>query len=244
MATTLTEESWKRYLRQFSLQDWGMETYEALKSKKVLVLGAGGIGSALLPYLAGAGVGTIVVADGDRVELSNLHRQTLYTADDVGLLKAEAAVKRLKAVNHLVSFEAVPYRIDASNVDEWIKDCDLVCDGTDNTVTRFVVNDACIALGKTLVWGAASGFTGQVSVFNAPVVGNIRGPNLRSIYEEAPSDAFDCVDQGVLGPVPGITGSIMAAETLNILAGNGAGLSGKILVFDARGMDFRVLNLV
>ena len=242
--TTLTDETWKRYLRQFSLQGWGLETYELLKGKKVLVLGAGGIGSTLLPYLAGAGVGAITVADGDRIELSNLHRQVLYTAEDIGMLKAEAAVKRLMALNSLVHLEAVPYRLDVSNAASLIKDCDLVCDGTDNTATRFVVNDACVALGKTLVWGAASGFTGQVSVFNAPLGNGQRGPNLRTIYEEEPADAFDCVDQGVLGPVPGITGSIMAAEALNILSGNISGLGGKILVFDARNMDFRVLNLV
>lgn len=244
MATSLTDETWRRYLRQFSLQDWGIGAYDALKGKKVLVLGAGGIGSALLPYLAGAGVGSITVVDGDRVELSNLHRQVLYTAEDIGLLKAEAAVKRLNALNHLVHLEAVPYRLDASNAEAMINDCDLVCDGTDNTATRFVVNDACVTLGKTLVWGAASGFTGQVSVFNAPMEDGQRGPNLRTIYEEEPSDVIDCVDQGVLGPVPGITGSIMAAEALNILVGNVSGLSGKILVFDARNMDFRVLNLV
>ena len=238
----LTPEEWQRYLRQMTLPGWSLDGQARLRQCSILVVGAGGIGSGLLPYLAGSGVGLIGIADGDRVEATNLHRQVLYTAEDIGQSKAAATARRLSAANPLIDIRTFPLRLTAENAAEIISGFDLVADGSDNTETRYLVNDTCVALGKTLIWGAAAGFQGQVSVFNLPGPDGRRGPTLRDLHPDPPTDAPDCVDAGVMGPVPGIVGALMAAEVLKIATGIGEPLSGRVLVFDARGMNFRTIK--
>ena len=240
---TISSDEWQRYLRQMTLPGWSLDGQALVRQASILVVGAGGIGSGLLPYLAGAGVGRIGIVDGDRVENTNLHRQVLYTADDLGQLKAEAAARRLRALNPHAEIQAHPVRLTVHNAADLIGAYDFVADGSDNTETRYLVNDACVGLGKTLIWGAASGFQGQVTVFNGPgAVGGVYGPNLRDLIPEPPADAPDCVDAGVLGPVPGIIGATMAAEVLKLMTGVGEPLSGRLLVFDARSMEWRILK--
>ncbi len=242
MQTNLSSDEWQRYLRQMTLPGWSLAGQARLQKSSVLVVGAGGIGSGLLPYLAGAGFGRIGMVDGDVVELTNLHRQVLYSSSDLGESKAGVAAGRLRAANPHCSIEVFPVRLSAENAAELIGNFDLIADGTDNTETRYLVNDTCVQLGKTLVWGAAAGFQGQVSVFNWPDEAGNRGPNLRKLFPEPPLDAPDCVDAGVLGPVPGMVGAMMAVELLKIASGIGRPLSGQLLVFDARDMVFRSLK--
>ena len=243
MQYTITSDEWQRYLRQMTLPDWSLDGQASVRQASLLVVGAGGIGSGLLPYLAGAGVGRIGIVDGDQVENTNLHRQVLYSTDDLGQLKAELAARRLQAVNPHIEVLAFPFRLTADNATGLIRDFDFVADGSDNTETRYLVNDTCVELGKTLIWGAASGFQGQISVFNAPTpLAGLRGPNLRDLFPEPPVDAPDCVDAGVLGPVPGMVGVAMAAEALKLITGVGEPLTGRLLVFDARSMEWRILK--
>lgn len=242
MDLPITSEEWQRYLRQMTLPGWSLEGQARLRQMSILVVGAGGIGSGILPYLAGAGLGRIGIIDGDRVDASNLHRQVLYTATQLGELKAETAAQRLRDANPLIEVQTFPTRLTTENAAEILGGFNLIADGSDNTETRYLVNDTCVALGKPLVWGAAAGFLGQVSVFNLPGADGRRGPNLRNLQPEPPVDAPDCIDAGVLGPVPGIVGAIMAAEVLKIATGAGNPLSGQLLVFDARGMVFRTLK--
>lgn len=239
---SLTPDEWQRYLRQMTLPGWSLDGQTQVRQLNVLVVGAGGIGSGLLPYLAGAGAGRIGIADGDRVEATNLHRQVLYGTEDIGQMKVEAAARRLGAANPLIQIQPLPVRLSVDNAAEIIGGFDLVADGSDNTETRYLVNDTCVALDKTLVWGAAAGFQGQVSVFNLPGPDGRRGPNLRNLHPDPDADAPDCVDGGVMGPVPGMVGAMMAAEILKIATGAGDPLSGKLLVFDARGMIFRTIK--
>ncbi len=242
MNTALTPDEWQRYLRQMTLPGWSLEGQERLRQASVLVVGAGGIGSALLPYLAGAGIGRLGIVDADRVDLTNLHRQVLYTTTELGQWKAEAAAGRLRAANPHPEIRAYPLRLSAENANAILQDYDLVADGSDNTETRYLINDACLTLGKTLVWGAAAGYQGQVSVFNWHDPDGRRGPNLRDLAPEPVTDAPDCLDAGVLGPVPGLVGAAMAAEVLKIAAGVGEPLSGRLLVFDARDMQWRIVR--
>ncbi len=238
----LSSDEWQRYLRQMTLPGWGLEGQARVGRCRVLVVGAGGIGSGLLPYLAGAGLRRLGIVDGDVVEPTNLHRQTLYTAGDSGQLKADVAAQRIQAVNPHVSVDVFSLRLTAENAAEIIANYDLIADGSDNTETRYLLNDTCLKLSKTLVWGAAAGFQGQVSVFNWPDAAGTRGPNLRSLFPEPPVDAPDCLDAGVLGPLPGIVGALMAAEIFKIVTGVGQPLSGRLLVFDLREMSFRNLK--
>lgn len=243
METSISADEWQRYLRQMTLPGWSLDGQSRLRQCSVLVVGAGGIGSGLLPYLAGAGIGRLGIIDGDRVEITNLHRQVLYTSEDVGRLKAEAAASRLAQQNPNCRIEAFPERLGAENYTRVMAGFDIVADGSDNNETRFLVNDACLELGKTLVWGSAAGFQGQVTVFNHPAADGTRGPDLRRIMPDVPADAADCVDAGVLGPVPGIVGALMAAEVLKIGTGVGEPLSGRLLIFDARDMMFRAMGI-
>ena len=242
MNTPLSPDEWQRYLRQMTLPGWGLGGQERLRRTSVLVVGAGGIGSGLLPYLAGAGPARLGVVDGDRVETTNLHRQVLYTGADTGQMKAECAAARLQAANPNCAVHAFPVRLTAGNAAGLLQDFDIIADGSDNTETRYLVNDTCLALGKTLVWGAAAGFQGQVSVFNWPRPDGRRGPNLRDLTPQPPVEAPDCVDAGVLGPVPGLVGALMAAEILKIATGTGDPLSGRLLVFDAREMRWQAVQ--
>jgi molybdopterin/thiamine biosynthesis adenylyltransferase/rhodanese-related sulfurtransferase len=236
----LTPEERDRYLRHLALPGFGPAAQEKLKASSVLVIGAGGLGCPALLYLAAAGVGRIAIADDDSVDLSNLQRQVLYTVDDVGANKAEAAARRLRSLNPLISVEAHPVRFDRSNAIALVRACDLVVDGSDNFATRYLVNDACVIAGRPFVYGAVQGFEGQVSVFNLP-----GGPTYRCLFPEAPEpgSAPNCAEAGVLGAVTGIVGTAQACEAIKVLTGIGQPLSGRLLVWNTLTMASTIIGL-
>jgi molybdopterin/thiamine biosynthesis adenylyltransferase len=236
----LNEQENKRYSRHLLLSDIGVSGQEKLKSGKVLVVGAGGLGCPVLQYLTAAGVGNIGVIDFDAVDLSNLQRQILYSTNDVGTNKALAAKNRLESLNPLIEITAYPYQLTNKNALELFAKYDLIVDGSDNFSTRYLVNDACILTGKTLVYGAIYKFEGQVTVFNYQ-----DGPSYRCLFPEAPQQGSvpNCSEVGVLGVIPGIIGVYQANEALKIILGIGTVLSGKLLVIDALNNSQLELNI-
>jgi adenylyltransferase/sulfurtransferase len=229
-----------RYERQFSLAGFGPEAQERLKRGSVLVIGAGGLGCPALLYLAAAGVGRITVVDPDRVEISNLQRQVLYTDADAGELKAPSAARRLRALNPWIVVETRAERFSRENALKLLACCDVAIDGTDNFATRYLVNDACVLAGKPFVYGAVQGFEGQVSVFNWR-----GGPTYRCLFPEppAPGTVPNCAEAGVLGVLPGLIGTIQAAEAIKLLSGVGQPLSGRVMLWDALRMEVRFVTL-
>ncbi|TDE18215.1 HesA/MoeB/ThiF family protein [Dyadobacter psychrotolerans] len=219
----------KRYSRQIILPEMGMAGQEKLKAAKVLVIGAGGLGCPVLQYLVAAGVGTIGIVDDDTVDVTNLHRQILYSADDLGKGKAETAVQKLTVMNPYVNLKAIAVRLDESNAAEIIAGYDLVIDGSDNFPTRYLANDVCVGLNKPLVFGSILRFEGQVSVFNYK-----GGPTYRCLFPEA-EEGDNCEVAGVIGILPGIIGTYMANETIKIICDIGEVLSGKLLILNALG---------
>ncbi len=237
---SLLPEEIQRYRRHLSLRGFGPAAQERLKASTVLVIGAGGLGCPALLYLAAAGVGRLVVMDDDRVEVSNLQRQVLYTAADAGRPKAEAAADRLLALNPLISVEPHAERLTRANALARVADCDVVLDGTDNFATRYLVNDACVIAGKPFVYGAIHAFEGQLSVFNWR-----GGPSYRCLFPAPPAaDAVpNCAEAGVLGVLPGLIGTAQAAEVIKLLTGIGTPLSGRILLWNALTMETRIMRL-
>jgi molybdopterin/thiamine biosynthesis adenylyltransferase len=235
----MSNQELKRYDRQIILEEMGIEGQEKLRNASVLVIGAGGLGCPLLSYLTGAGIGKIGVIDGDVLEESNLHRQVLYQHNDIGKNKAQAAAAQLGLLNPLVEIQAYPHHLNAQNAIEIILGYDLVVDGSDNFPTRYLVNDCCVALNKTLVFGSIFQFEGQVSVFN-----HKGGPDYRRCYPEAPAadEVPNCGESGVLGPLPGMIGSIMANEVIKIVCGFGVPLSGKLLILNALNYDMHIFK--
>ncbi|GAB3255649.1 molybdopterin-synthase adenylyltransferase MoeB [Larkinella harenae] len=233
----MTEIEQERYSRHLLLPEIGLAGQEKLKRARVLVIGAGGLGCPVLQYLTAAGIGTIGVADGDTVALSNLQRQILFSTADVGKPKAQAAATRLREQNPLITIQAHSDFLTVENALDWIAGYDVVVDGSDNFATRYLVNDACVMLNKPLVFGSIYRFEGQVSVFN---VGD--GPTYRCLYPD-PSDLPACAEAGVLGVLPGITGCLMANEVIKLVTGTGELLSGKLLVFNAMKMHFQTFTL-
>lgn len=229
----------KRYDRQIILPELGIDGQQKLLKTSILVVGAGGLGCPLLLYLAGAGIGHIGIVDHDVVDETNLHRQVLYQMADIGKNKADIAVTRLQLFNPDVKFTAYPFRLTDKNAEELIGQYDLLIDGSDNFPTRYLVNDICVALNKTLVFGSIFQFEGQVSVFNFN-----GGPGYRSIYPEPPlpDEVPNCGESGVIGTLPGIIGSIMANETIKIICGFGEILSGKLLVYNALNNETQHFN--
>ena len=217
----------KRYIRQIILPEMGLSGQEKLKAAKVLVIGAGGLGCPVLQYLTAAGVGTIGVVDDDTVDVTNLHRQILYSPDDIGKGKAETAVRKLALMNPYVNLKAIPVRLDAANAAEIISNYDLVIDGSDNFPTRYLANDICVELNKTLIFGSILRFEGQVSVFNYK-----SGPTYRCLFPEA-EEGDNCEVAGVIGILPGIIGTHMANEAIKVICGIGDVLSGKLMVINA-----------
>jgi len=236
LTTMLSPQEFTRYSKQTILPEIGVAGQELLKAASVLVVGAGGLGCPVLQYLAAAGVGYIGIVDGDQVNLSNLQRQVLYTANDIGKLKATVAQERLQALNPEIHIATYPYFIDASNVLETIKRYDIVVDGSDNFATRYLLNDACVLLDKPMVSGAIYRFEGQISVFNYK-----GGPTYRCIFPEPPGEGEspNCADIGVVATLPGIIGTMQANEVLKIIMGYGEVLSGKLLVIDTLDMSMR-----
>ncbi|MCX7886922.1 MAG: molybdopterin-synthase adenylyltransferase MoeB [Verrucomicrobiae bacterium] len=233
----LTDEELVRYSRQLILPELGQQGQRRLKAARVLVVGAGGLGSPLALYLAAAGVGTLGIADGDCVETSNLHRQLLHATPDVGKSKLESARQKLLALNPHVQVVLHPTRLAAANAQEILGDYDVVADGTDNFPARYLVNDACVLLRKPNVHGAIYRFEGMASVF-APHLG---GPCYRCWYPEPPPDGAvpSCAEAGVLGALCGIIGSIQAMEVIKLVVGAGEPLLGRLLRIDALTMRFR-----
>lgn len=233
-----SREELDRYARHIVLPGVGGAGQARLKQSSVLVVGAGGLGSPVLLYLAAAGVGRLGIVEMDTVDLSNLQRQVLFASDEVGEPKAEAAKKRLLALNPNVSVDVYATRLSAENALETLRPYDLVVDATDNFPTRYLVNDACVLLGKPLVYGAIHQFEGQVSVFN-----HAGGPCYRCFFPEPPQDVPNCAEAGVFGVLPGVVGSLMATEALKVLLEIGEPLSGKLLLYDGLYSEFRTLGL-
>ena len=236
----LSQSEIERYSRQLSLPSIGIEGQRRLKQARVLVVGAGGLGSPALLYLASAGVGTIGLVDFDPVDVSNLHRQILYTDADVGDSKTAAASRRVRAANPHVSVEAHDTRLTSENALEIAAEYDIIVDGTDNFATRYLVNDTAVLLGKTNVYASVLRFEGQASVFGAP-----GGPCYRCLFRDPPPPGLipNCAEAGVLGVLPGIMGSIQASETIKLITGAGTPLVGRLLLFDALALRFRTMEV-
>ncbi len=236
----LQPEETRRYGRHLILSEIGVEGQERLKSSRVLLVGAGGLGSPMALYLAAAGVGTLGLVDFDTVDETNLHRQLLHGTADVGRPKLDSARDRLREVNPHVTLECHEMRLDASNAAQLVAGYDLVADGSDNFGTRYLVNDACVMAGKTNVWGAVFQFEGQVSVFGAP-----DGPCYRCLYPDPPPPGSvpNCAEGGVLGVLPGIIGLLQANEVIKLLLGIGEPLVGRLSLFDALNGGFREVRL-
>ncbi len=236
----LSRDELTRYSRHILLPEIGIEGQERLKSASVLIVGAGGLGSPLAMYLAAAGVGRLGLIDFDTVDVSNLHRQVMYGESDVGMKKPDAAARRLQDLNAHVQIERHDARLSGDNAIEIIEQYDLIADGTDNFPTRYLVNDACILTGKTNIYASIFRYDGQVSVF-----GSTDGPCYRCVYPEPPPPGLvpSCAEGGVLGVLPGIVGSIQAAEVLKLICGIGNPLVGRLLLFDALEMQFRTLQV-
>ena len=230
----------ERYARQVLIPDVGVQGQRRLKNARVLVVGAGGLGSPALIYLAAAGVGTIGVADPDVVELSNLQRQVVHGDADVGRLRSESAAQRLASVNPLVRVVRHDVRIDSRNALQIIADYDLVLDGTDNFPTRYLLNDACVLLGKPDVWGSIDRFDGQASIWWAK-----HGPCYRCVFPEPPPPGLvaSCDESGVLGVVCAAVGSIQAVEAVKLIVGIGDPLVGRLMVHDALRQSWDILTV-
>jgi molybdopterin/thiamine biosynthesis adenylyltransferase/rhodanese-related sulfurtransferase len=229
----------QRYRRHLQLAEIGEAGQLRLRQARVLVVGAGGLGCPILQYLAAAGVGTLGLADADKVELTNLPRQILFGLEDVGQLKVEAAARALRRLNDLNTYVLHPVRVSPDNVRELVASYDVVVDGSDNFPTRYLLNDACVSLGRPLVSGAIYKFEGQVSVFNYQ-----GGPSYRCLFPEPPSaaEAPDCNTTGVLNVLPGLIGTVQATEALKVVLGLGDVLSGRLWLLDTLTFQSRTLR--
>jgi len=230
----------RRYGRHLSLTEVGEEGQLRLKAGRVLLVGAGGLGSPLALYLAAAGVGTIGVVDFDEVEESNLQRQIAHGTSAVGRPKLASVAARLKDLNPHIAVECHELRLDRTNALDLVRRYDVVADGTDNFATRYLVNDACVLTGRPNVYGSILRFEGQASVFDAT-----RGPCYRCVFPDPPPPGVvpSCAEAGVLGVLPGVIGSIQATETIKLLLGTGETLVGRLLLYDALEMSFHELRL-
>jgi len=208
------EDHFSRYSRQIFIEEIGLEGQKKIMSSKVIVIGAGGLGSPVIQYLAAAGVGTLGIADFDEVELHNLNRQIIHTEERVGFSKVKSAQIFVENLNQQVTLNGIEEKLNERNAEEILSQYDVIVDGSDNFSTRYLVNDTCVQLKKTLVYGSILGFSGQTAVFN-----HNGSKNLRDIFPEPPfdEDVPDCDSLGVLGALPGIIGSMMAFQTLKII---------------------------
>ncbi len=236
----LSPEEFKRYSRHLVMPEVTLAGQQRLRAARILCVGAGGLGSPASLYLAAAGIGALGLVDDDVVSLSNLQRQVLYATDDVGEPKGVMAARRLQETNPHVNIEIHETRLVADNVMDLIGGYDLVVDGSDNFPTRYLVNDACVLLGKPLVYGSVLRFAGQVSLFDSA-----RGPCYRCLFPEppAPGTVPSCAEGGVLGVLPGIIGSLQALEAIKWIIGTGETLTGRLLLFEGLGLDFREVRL-
>jgi len=243
-AADLTKEEIERYSRHLIIPDVGVVGQKRLKNAKVLVIGAGGLGSPALMYLAAAGVGTLGIVEFDEVDTSNLQRQIIHGTSDVGRHKGESARDSIREINPLVQVQLHQLRLDSSNALDVFRDYDLILDGTDNFATRYLVNDTAVLLGKPYVWGSIFRFEGQASVFweDAP---NGQGLNYRDLYPEPPPAGMvpSCAEGGVLGVLCASIGSVMVNEAIKLITGIGEPLLGRLMVYDALEMTYRTIRI-
>ncbi len=225
--------SYERYQRQILLKGFGLEGQHKLLQSKVLVVGAGGLGCPVLQYLAAAGVGTIGIVDEDIVSITNLHRQILFTVDDIGLPKSFIAKERLAKLNPEITIIDYNERLSTRNALAIIKDYDIVIDATDNFSSRYLINDACVLLNKPIVYGAVSQFEGQVAILNCHLASSVTPANYRELFPTPPIDGevLNCAEAGVLGVLPGIIGSMQASETIKLITGIGKPLIKTVLTY-------------
>ena len=229
-----------RYSRHLIIPDYGMAGQKRLKNAKVLCVGAGGLGSPALMYLAAAGVGTLGIVEFDTVDVSNLQRQIIHGQSDIGKSKAESARESVREINPLIQVNLHEMRLDSSNVMDLFSQYDLIVDGTDNFATRYLVNDAAVLLGKPYIWGSIYRFEGQASVFWAEY-----GPCYRCLYPEPPPPGMvpSCAEGGVLGVLCASIGSIQVTEAIKVLTGIGEPLVGRLMTYDALEMNYRTLKI-
>ena len=240
MNNQLTHEEFIRYSRHLILPEVQEEGQRRLKAARVLIIGAGGLGSPAAFYLAAAGVGTIGIVDFDTVELVNLQRQIIHGTGDIGHLKVDSATQKMKNLNPLIKIEKTSERLSSETALQLIRNYDVIIDGTDNFPTRYLLNDACVISGKPYVYGSIFRFEGQASVFATK-----EGPCYRCLYPEPPPPHVvpDCAEGGVLGILPGIIGSIQATEAIKLVLNIGESLEGHLLLFDALKMEFNKLKI-
>ena len=236
----LTREELARYSRHLILPDVGVEGQKRLKAARVLLVGAGGLGSPLALYLSAAGVGTLGIVDFDKVDVTNLQRHVVHGTADVGRSKIDSAAERIYDINPYVNVERFETRLTSENALEIIREFDIVVDGTDNFATRYLVNDACVILGKPNVYGSIFRFEGQASVLATP-----EGPCYRCLFREPPPPGLvpSCAEGGVLGVLPGLVGTIQATEAIKLILGIGEPLIGRLLLVDALTAQFRTVKI-
>ena len=241
MFNVLTADEQERYKKHLTLEEIGLEGQLELKNSSVLCIGAGGLGSPVLLYLAAAGIGKIGIVDNDHIEKSNLQRQIIHETDAVGILKIDSAKKRIKQLNPNIKVQTFDERINSKNIEAIIKGFDIVCDCSDNFGTRYLVNDACLIHNKPLVYGSVQGFEGQISVFNL----SKNSPNLRDLIPESPTknEIPSCSEFGVIGVSTGLIGILQVNEIVKIILKRGNILDGKLLVFNLLTMKIKTLNL-
>ena len=239
-AESLTVEEVVRYSRHLIIPEYGMAGQKRLKNAKVMCVGAGGLGSPALMYLAAAGVGTLGIVEFDTVDVSNLQRQIIHGQSDIGKSKAESARETVREINPLINVNLHEVRLDSSNVMDLFSQYDLIVDGTDNFATRYLVNDAAILLGKPYIWGSIYRFEGQASVFWSEY-----GPCYRCLYPEPPPPGMvpSCAEGGVLGVLCASIGSIQVTEAIKVITGIGDPLVGRLMTYDALEMSYRTLKI-
>ena len=236
----MNEQQRDRYSRHINLPQIGEQGQEKLLASRCLIVGMGGLGSPVALYLAAAGVGTLILADFDQVEISNLQRQIAHSVDRVGQLKTHSAKQACHALNPEIEIITIDYALDADDLDDVVADVDIVVEGSDNFPTRFAVNAACVRNRVPLISGAAIRTDGQISVFRND---KDDGPCYRCLFKESSDDGDTCAMTGVLGPVVGIVGTVQAMETIKVLLDIGTDLSGRMLLLDGLGMEWRDITL-
>ena len=240
MSTQLSKEEIGRYSRHLIMPEVGMEGQLKLKNAKVLLIGTGGLGAPVAMYLAAAGVGKLGIVDFDTVDVSNLQRQVIHGTKDVGKKKVDSAEETMKDINPFIEIVKYEEPLTSANALEILKDYDIIADGTDNFPTRFLVNDACVLLGKPNVYASIFRFEGQATVFCKD-----EGPCYRCLYPEPPPPGLvpSCAEGGVLGILPGVVGLIQATEVIKLILGEGQPLQGRLMLYDALAMKFRELKI-
>jgi molybdopterin/thiamine biosynthesis adenylyltransferase len=231
----LIKEEISRYSKQLLLTEIGIKGQEKLKESKILVIGAGGLGCPVLQYLGAAGVGTIGIIDFDIIDITNLHRQVLYSVDDLGKSKAIIASEKISSSNPNLNIKPFNFKLEQHNAQEIISNYDIIVDCTDNFETRYLINDTCVLLNKPFVYGGIHKFEGQLSVFNYPVKEGNFGPNYRDVFPEIGKEEIEvnCIVSGVIGVLPGVIGTMQANEVIKMITSIGEVCSGKLLVYNS-----------